>query len=124
MACTHCVAVSNSIAPPLILGADGECRFLTLPDGLVLGVMPEAEYRDDTVHLEPGAMIVTYTDGVTEAMNPQRDLYSEGRLQETLTRLGGCPVEDTVAAIISSVKAHAAGAPQSDDIAVLALRRN
>jgi sigma-B regulation protein RsbU (phosphoserine phosphatase) len=110
--------------PPLILGVGGECKSLTLPDGLVLGVMPEAEYRDETVQLEPGDMIVAYTDGVTEAMNPQRELYSEGRLQETLKRLRGCAVEDTVAAIISSVKAHAAGAPQSDDIAVLAARRN
>jgi sigma-B regulation protein RsbU (phosphoserine phosphatase) len=110
--------------PPLILGADGECTFLTLPDGLVLGVMPEAEYRDDAVRLEPGAMIVTYTDGVTEAMNPERELYSESRLQERAKRLAGCAVEDTVGAIISAVKAHADGAPQSDDIAVLALRRN
>jgi serine phosphatase RsbU (regulator of sigma subunit) len=109
---------------PLILGAGGECRFLTLPEGLVLGVIPEAEYRDDTVRLDPGDMIVAYTDGVTEAMNPQRELYSERRLQETLTRLSGCPVEQTVAGIISSVKAHAAGAPQSDDIAVLAVKRN
>ncbi len=110
--------------PPLILSADGECRYLTLPEGLVLGVTPEAEYRDDAVRLEPGAMIVTYTDGVTEAMSPTRELYSERRLQETVTRLKGCPVEQTVAAIISSVQAHAAGAPQSDDIAVLAVRRN
>jgi len=57
-------------------------------------------------------------------MNSERELYSESRLQETLTRLKGCAVEDTVAAIISSVKAYAAGAPQSDDIAVLAVRRN
>jgi phosphoserine phosphatase RsbU/P len=110
--------------PPLILGANGECTFLTLPDGLVLGVMPEAEYRVDMVWLEPGDMIVIYTDGVTEAMNQQKKLYSEGRLRETLTALKGYSVEDTVAAIFSSVKAHAAGEPQSDDIAVLALKRN
>jgi serine phosphatase RsbU (regulator of sigma subunit)/CHASE2 domain-containing sensor protein len=110
--------------PPLIFTADGECSFLTLPDGLVLGVMPEAEYRDDVVRLEPGAMIVTYTDGVTEAMNPHKKLYSESRLQETLTGLRGYSVEDTIAAIFSSVKAHAAGAPQSDDITVLAVKRN
>jgi phosphoserine phosphatase RsbU/P len=110
--------------PPLVLGADGECRFLTLPDGLVLGVAPEAEYRDDAIRLELGAMIVTYTDGVTEAMNPRRELYSESRLQETLKQLAGSAVEDTVGAIISSVKSHADGAPQSDDIAMLALRRN
>jgi serine phosphatase RsbU (regulator of sigma subunit) len=110
--------------PPLILGADGASRFLTLPDGLVLGVMPEAEYRDDTVQLEPGDMIVTYTDGVTEAMSPDRVLYSEARLRETLARLAGRGVGDTVAEIVASVRVHAAGAPQSDDIAVLALRRD
>jgi phosphoserine phosphatase RsbU/P len=91
---------------------------------LVLGVMPDAEYRVDMVRLEPGDMIVIYTDGVTEAMNQQKKLYSEGRLRETLTALKGYPVEDTVAAIFSSVKDHAAGEPQSDDIAVLALKRN
>jgi sigma-B regulation protein RsbU (phosphoserine phosphatase) len=110
--------------PPLILGADGECRFLALPDGLVLGVLADAEYRDDTVHLEPGDMIVTYTDGVTEAMNRERVLYSEPRLQQKLATLAGREVKDTVSKIVASVKVHAAGAPQSDDIAVLAVRRS
>ncbi len=110
--------------PPLILGADGECRFLTLPDGLVLGVMAEAEYRDDTVRLEPGDMIVTYTDGVTEAMNRERVLYSDPRLQQKLATLAGREAKDTVSEIVASVRVHAAGAPQSDDITVLALRRN
>ena len=110
--------------PPLILGVDGSCRYLTLPDGLVLGVMPEAKYADDSVHLEPGDMIVTYTDGVTEAMNPARSLYSEERLQQTLATLSGRDVQETVVGILDSVKAHAAGAPPSDDITVLALRRS
>src|SRR5271166_1301780 len=99
-------------------------QLLDIADGMVLGVMTEAEYRDDTMRLRPGDMIVTYTDGVTEAMNPKKELYSEARLQETLKRLAGRPVEDAVEAIIASVKAHSAGAPQSDDITVLALKRN
>ena len=110
--------------PPLILGADGQCRYLTLPDGLVLGVMTEAEYGDDSVHLDRGDMIVVYTDGVTEAMNPERQLYSEERLQQTLATLAGRNVEDTVLELIASVRNHAAEAPQSDDIAILALRRS
>ena len=110
--------------PPLILGADGRCRYLALPDGLVLGVMPETEYSDDSVHLERGDLIVAYTDGVTEAMNPGRQLYSEERLQQTLVTLEGRSVEDIVHQLIASVRTHAAGAPQSDDIAILALRRS
>ncbi len=110
--------------PPLILGADGQCRYLTLPDGLVLGVMTEAEYRDDSVQLGPGDMIVTYTDGVTEAMDTHRALYSEERLQKTLVSLAGRSVEETVYGIIASVRKYADGAPQSDDIAVLAVRKS
>jgi phosphoserine phosphatase RsbU/P len=110
--------------PPLILAANGECRFLVLPDGLVLGVMADAEYRDDTVRLEPGDMILTYTDGVTEAMNPAHVLYSEARLRETLATLAGHEVNHTVSEIVASVKIYAAGAPQSDDITVLAVRRS
>ena len=110
--------------PPLILAANGECRFLALPDGLVLGVTSEAEYRDATARLEPGDMILTYTDGVTEAMNPAHVLYSEARLRETLAALAGRGVENTVGDIVASVKVHAASAPQSDDITVLAVRRS
>jgi sigma-B regulation protein RsbU (phosphoserine phosphatase) len=110
--------------PPLILGADGRCRYLQLPDGLVLGVITDTQYSDDSVQLEPGDMIVTYTDGVTEAMNTRRTLYSEERLQETLTSLAGRSVEEAVSAIVTSVKKYADGAPQSDDIAALAVRRN
>jgi len=74
--------------PPLILGADGKSRFLTLPDGLVLGVMARQSINDDTARLEPGDMIVTYTDGVTEAMNPEHALYSDDRLLATLAGRG------------------------------------
>lgn len=110
--------------PPLIVGADGRCRYLQLPEGLVLGVVTDSQYSDDSMQLEPGDMIVTYTDGVTEAMNTQRALYSEERLQETLASLAGRNVGETVSGIVASVRQYANGAPQSDDIAVLALQRN
>jgi sigma-B regulation protein RsbU (phosphoserine phosphatase) len=109
--------------PPLILGADGHCCYLTLPEGLVLGVTPGAEYSDASVWLDPGDVIVAYTDGVTEAMDRDRTLYSEARLQGTVMNLAGRGVEDTVGEIMASVRAHAAGASQSDDITVLAVKR-
>ena len=112
---------------PVLIGVPDALfgSWLTPASGLaVLAVMTDAEYRDDTVRLRPGDMIVTYTDGVTEAMNPKKELYSEPRLQETLTRMAGRSVEDTIDAIIASVKSHAAGAPKSDDISALAVRRS
>ena len=112
---------------PVLIGVPDALfgSWLTPAGGLaVLAVMTDAEYRDDTVRLRPGDMNVTYTDGVTEAMNPKKELYSEPRLQETLTRMAGRSVEDTIDAIIASVKSHAAGAPKSDDISALAVRRS
>jgi sigma-B regulation protein RsbU (phosphoserine phosphatase) len=105
--------------PPLILSAGGEARYLELPDGLVLGVMTEAEYTDSRIVLAEGDMIVAYTDGVTEAMSPQRALYSDERLQQVVGELAGLDPQ----AIIASVHAHADTAPQSDDITLLAVRR-
>jgi sigma-B regulation protein RsbU (phosphoserine phosphatase) len=123
--CTGEMTYSNAgHNPPLVIQADGQCRFLALPEGLVLGALTESEYRDETVRLESGEMLLAYTDGVTEAMSPAHALYSEARLQEMLTSLGGRDVESTVNAVVASVHAHAAGAPQSDDIAVIALRRS
>jgi sigma-B regulation protein RsbU (phosphoserine phosphatase) len=69
-------------------------------------------------------MIVTYKDGVTEAMNRERVLYSEPRLQQKLATLAGREVKDPVSNIVASVRVHTAGAPQSDDITVLAVRRS
>lgn len=109
--------------PPVLVDAGGRCEFLTLPEGLVLGVMPESDYSSESIQLGSSDMIVVYTDGVTEAMNPQRVTYSEERLRETLGGMTGRNVEETVAGVMRSVRAYAAGAPQSDDIAVLAVRR-
>ena len=123
--CTGELTYSNAgHNPPLLVGADGQCRFLTLPEGLVLGAMTESEYRDATTRLESGDALLAYTDGVTEAMSPDHVLYSEARLQATAARLVGRDVENTVAAVVASVHEHAAAAPQSDDIAVIALRRS
>jgi len=126
------LAFSNAAhTRPVIQHANGECSFLELRevtkvDDVFLGTEPKAQYHDCTVVLERGAAIVIYTDGVTEARSPEsspeRKQYSESRLLETVVGLKGRPVEDTVEAIVTSVKAYEAG-PQSDDITVLAVRR-
>lgn len=108
--------------PPLVLGADGGCGYLELPSGLVLGALSGIDYIDLTTTLAPGDLIFTYTDGVSEAMSPTDELYSEERLKQALTSFAAADVEQAVAGVIASVRRHAAGAPQSDDMTVLAVR--
>lgn len=108
--------------PPLILRANGAVEWLALPSGLVLGVDDNAVYQSSRIRLAPGDMIIAYTDGITEAMNPGHELYSEPRLAETVAGCFGKTPRETVDAIMKSVKAHAGTEPQSDDITILVLK--
>lgn len=105
---------------PLLL-RQGVVERLPLPQGLVLGVMEDARYTTQRTKLQPGDMLVLYTDGVTEAMDGTNTLYSDERLEKTLLTHGSDGSEQLVRAVLADVRAHTAGEPQSDDITLLAL---
>ncbi len=90
----------------------------------MVGVMEESVYEEKRLTLRPGDMLYFYTDGVTEAMDPERRLYTEERLQATLDRVGttAASVKEILAAIRGDIDAHANGAEQSDDITMLGVR--
>lgn len=109
--------------PPYILRADG--RLETLPNSIniCLGVLEGFDYKSQTVSLEPGDAIVTFTDGVTEACSTSNELYGEGRLEALLPTLKNETAKDIINAINNAVSTHAEGAEQSDDITALVLKR-
>jgi len=108
--------------PPVILKKDGSIEWLKLPPGLVLGVDEKTTYQLSRCRLAPGDIIICYTDGVTEAMSPNRELYSEDRLARVAAECAGRNPKETVEHITRSVKNHAGAAPQSDDITILAIK--
>ncbi len=108
--------------PPLICHAGALPEFLHLPSGLVLGAMDDSVYEKKSVFLKPGDMLVLYTDGVIEAMNPEQVPYSENRLIGGLTEAGALSADKVAVKIIDSVKQFTGTAPQSDDITMLILR--
>ena len=63
-----------------------------------------------------------YTDGVTEAFNERQEEFSEARLQQALSSRHAAAVSETALAVLDSVKSFAGEVPQSDDIAILALK--
>jgi len=105
--------------PPLLLRADGGVTPTELTGGLVLGQFARATYQSKQARLAPGESILLYTDGVTEAMNPEHDQFSEERFIELLTTLHGRSAEEQVRAVLEALSAFAQGAPQSDDITLL-----
>ncbi len=105
---------------PLLLRR-GTAERLPLPRGLVLGAMEDAPYATYSTTLKPGDKLVLYTDGVTEAMDGAKALYSDERLEGTLLAHASEGTERLVQAVLEDVRSHTAGEPQSDDITLLAL---
>lgn len=107
--------------PPVLLGRSG-ARYLKLPPGLALGPAEETRYETGRLRLEPGEALFLYTDGVTEARDPEEKLYGEPRLLQTLAAGPSQRLRDLVAHVSADVARHARGAPQSDDLTLLAVR--
>ena len=91
--------------------------------GIVLGIVPEPRFEQRSVTMEPGDVICLYTDGVTEAMDARRRLFDEERLIEVLRRSHELPPDQIIARIIEAVTSFAGGAPQTDDITLVVLKR-
>ncbi|MEM1268874.1 MAG: SpoIIE family protein phosphatase [Bacteroidota bacterium] len=108
--------------PPMLIRADGSLERLEA-GGLLLGVFAGSQYERGEITLDAGDVLTLYTDGVSEAMNPASEEYTEERL---LTQLNAChaAAAQTVAnRIVTDVRRHTAGAPQSDDITLIVMKR-
>jgi serine phosphatase RsbU (regulator of sigma subunit) len=91
--------------------------------GVPLGVLEGYDFERVELQLEENDCFVLYTDGVSEAMNPQGDLYTPERLREVVARSSG-RVHELGPLIRADVKQHAAGRPQNDDITLMLVGRN
>lgn len=109
--------------PPYILHADGSVEMLQNDGNLVLGVMENMKFKRSSLQLNPGDALVMYTDGVTEAENKEHAQFGESRLEAELAALKGSDSKHMVETVLSKVREFAAGAPQSDDITQLVIRR-
>ncbi len=115
------VAYANAgHCPPYVLRADGRLERIGAIGGLALAMMEGVPYRGGALTLGPGDTLVVYSDGVTEAMNPEHVLFEDARLEASLGE-GPLPPPALVERLVAAVDSHAAGAPQSDDIAVIAV---
>jgi len=107
---------------PCLVPREAPVTMLEKKTGIALGFEPGFRFQSGKITLRAGDCIFLYTDGITEAMNSQRNLYTEERLQTTLDRLRDLKLPDLVGGVMDDVRLFAAGAPQSDDIAMLVIR--
>jgi len=108
--------------PPLHYDGINGFQYIEVPKGFVVGPIPDVSFTCRKTILRPGDIIFLYTDGVVEAMNTKDQLYSEARLQKSLMKSNCTDVTNMVKWIQKDITDFVDGAPQSDDITMLAVR--
>ena len=108
--------------PPVIVKPDLSIELLEATGGIALGVTEEFEYRENTVALESGSMIVFYTDGVSEAEKSDSELFEMDRFCQIFREGTFGDAKEVTDTVFSSVRKFVGDSPQSDDITCLVLR--
>jgi len=117
------VTCANAGHDTSLLVGSGSLRSVFPSTGTVLGMFPDQPYSSESVELAPRDTLVLSTDGVSEAADPGGALFGEEGLHACFAKGAGASAADSVERLLASVRAFAAGAPQSDDITILALQR-
>jgi len=119
----HLSFINADHPSPLIL-RHGQVTELVTEGSLPVGLVPEASFKASTAKLLPGDTLVLFSDGVTEAMNPDEQLFGEARLQEALVGQHEVPLEQLQKNIVECIERFTSGASQADDITLLLVRYN
>lgn len=113
--------VSAGHPPSLILRANGTVERLDSPN-FPLGLFPGAPFGVDNARLEPGDLLVIYSDGVTESQDARNELFGEARLTALLNGRAGQRAREVCAAVIAGINEFVGGAPQADDLTIIVVR--
>ena len=109
---------------PLVVQADGSSALLPLTGGIMLGVVPDFSFVQNTVTIAPGDTVVLYTDGVTEAMNGSGEQFGIERLQEIFAASAPEDSGEANQTVFDAVSSFAGDIDASDDITCVTLRRS
>lgn len=120
---TGAVTISNAgHPPPLVRHPGGTISPLGASGGAPLGLVESADIRQERLQLEPGAAVVLFSDGITEAVSPKSQLFGIERLARVLVTASG-DAERLRTAIVDAVREFRGTAPQSDDLTLVTVAR-
>jgi phosphoserine phosphatase RsbU/P len=123
-AAAHTITVVNAgHLSPLLCKKDGTVDAIgRKTSGLPLGIVPDTEYEEATFKLAPGDTVLTFTDGVTEAMTDEKTLYGRERLLAMIKKMKG-PVEQLIESIVDDVERFTDGSDSRDDTCLVGVQR-
>ena len=110
--------------PPLVIRPnDGSSEIFRLPStGIPLGISADSQFASATFQFEIDDVLVAYTDGITEAENPQHELWGQQSLEAVLKSCGRKSPKEVLNAILERVSSFTNGQPQRDDQTLLVMR--
>jgi sigma-B regulation protein RsbU (phosphoserine phosphatase) len=106
--------------PPMLLRGADVIRLEA--GGPPVGLFRPARYQQAEIQLEPGDLLLCYTDGISEAENPAQDEWGEDPLIDAARACREQPASEMIARIMAAADAFAAGAPQHDDMTLVVAR--
>jgi len=109
--------------PPFLIRKSGEVVKLE-EGGAVVGMLPSmlVNYEQGEIELETGDMLVGFTDGISEAMNPQDEEWGEDEMLEELKKVTDKPAEEILPHIVACADNFANGAKQHDDMTMIIVK--
>jgi sigma-B regulation protein RsbU (phosphoserine phosphatase) len=113
--------IANAGQSQPLLWKRGRCEKLDLV-GFPLGLFEEVSYDEWSTTLDPGDMLVFYSDGVTEAANGRGELYGTQRLADLITNNASLSSEEFADLVLADVKTFAEGTSAGDDITLVVLK--
>jgi sigma-B regulation protein RsbU (phosphoserine phosphatase) len=110
-------------APMLFRNGRSSSQVIRLEEGgSVIGLIQDMKYKQAAVTLAPGDLLVAFTDGISEAMNPQEQEWGEERLTEAIQKCEGSSAAETIDHLIREADRFSAGADQHDDMTLVVMR--
>ncbi len=109
--------------PALLIHDQGAAISELRCDGIALGVLPDIELEEREIQMQPGDVLVAYTDGVNEAMQADYTEWGMDRFKETLLAAGNKTTQTMVDHLIQTIADFVGDAPRSDDLTLWMLKR-
>lgn len=109
--------------PPILLTPDGKAREIPTHPGQPLGMLPDPVFDAGKIELPPGSLLLLYTDGVTETMNDEGEMFGMERTKQTMQDLSvSASAEDMCQHLHQTLRDYRGQEPQSDDVTSLAIK--
>lgn len=105
-----------------VLVRNGKAEFFPASDNMPFGISDDEDYVSKSTVLLPGDILLLYTDGVTEAMDPDGNELGSEPMMQAVESVSDGSASDVVRKVLERVKQHTSGAAQSDDITMLCVR--